>query len=217
MKTNRFLNTEVFGWFVELPLQVIDLSGRYSVMNFFNLFGKKKHNVPILPKLHSAASKGHTQWIKEIINSGVEINEIDSTGKTPLDYAIQGGHKRAINILSDAGGKKAEEVYLSSNSMDNKRGVSKAPSKSDPCTECGAPVSKRMMERGVHPTFNGIFARFPCPSCHQAEDVYLEDINMALGINVRCPSCKYIAYVPPSVWCKTCGIGLSNGWQDQVS
>jgi len=85
------------------------------------------------------------------------------------------------------------------------------------CTECGFPDIFYMEERGYHITISGAFAEYSCPGCKKELTFQFEYRDKATGIQVLCGSCRTVAYVPPSVWCKTCGKGLSTGWQKQIS
>jgi uncharacterized protein len=50
--------------------------------------------------LHLAASQGHIQMVKLLVDSGAEIN---SSGWTPLQYAIYSGHLEIASYLIDKG------------------------------------------------------------------------------------------------------------------
>ena len=91
-----------------------------------------------------------------------------------------------------------------------------APAKDSACPECGQPDPAEMAKRGVEVTLFRVFATFPCYKCKTPQKVDFTFIERAEGVDVRC-SCGAIAYVPPSVWCKTCGKGMSQGWQSAIS
>ncbi|EWZ00274.1 hypothetical protein FOYG_00157 [Fusarium oxysporum NRRL 32931] len=44
-----------------------------------------------------------------LIEKGADINSLDNEARTPLDYAMEGGHKRAIQLLIENGGKRGVE------------------------------------------------------------------------------------------------------------
>jgi ribosomal protein L37E len=92
-------------------------------------------------------------------------------------------------------------------------GVSEEP---PPCTECGHPDTILVRERGIDVTFQGVFAKVPCRGCGSRSLVDIQHIDKIRGINVQCPSCTETSFVPPSVWCSSCGEGLSLGWQEWV-
>jgi ankyrin repeat protein len=85
------------------------------------------------------------------------------------------------------------------------------------CPECGAMETDRMQERGYHLTSGAAFGKYSCPGCKKKLTFQFEYQDKATGIQVLCGSCRTVAYVPPSIWCKTCGKGLSTGWQKQIS
>jgi hypothetical protein len=96
------------------------------------------------------------------------------------------------------------------------RGVATTPGKDSTCPECGAPESAEMGKRGVQVTISEVLATFACRDCNAQQRVQLDFIDKAKGLDVLC-SCGAITFVPPSVWCKTCGMGLSTGWQRSVT
>lgn len=73
---------------------------------------RRSWSVDDFSPLHRAAKDGHTKWIRELIQSGVNVNALDHSGRTPLDYAIQKGHKKAARALREAGAKEAREVSV---------------------------------------------------------------------------------------------------------
>lgn len=58
-----------------------------------------------LPKLHRAARSGKQDQIKELLDSGEEINNLDQFGHTALYYAEKYGQKEAQTYLAMRGGK----------------------------------------------------------------------------------------------------------------
>lgn len=59
--------------------------------------------------LHRVAVLGQTKIIRELLQKGADVNALDASGKTPLDYAV--GHQKAEYVLRKAGGKKAKELF----------------------------------------------------------------------------------------------------------
>ena len=49
--------------------------------------------------LHIAASEGHVEGCKALLDVGADINAVDSKGKTPLHYAVENGHMEVIKLL----------------------------------------------------------------------------------------------------------------------
>ena len=84
------------------------------------------------------------------------------------------------------------------------------------CRECGSPNSGEMAKRGVNITMHGEFATFVCGRCKKENEAELGLISKTHGVDVLC-SCGAIAHIPPYVWCRTCGEGLSFGWRDKIS
>jgi len=50
-----------------------------------------------------AAGNGHDGVVKALIAAGVDIDETDDIGWTPLLHAIEYGHETTVQILTDAG------------------------------------------------------------------------------------------------------------------
>jgi len=85
------------------------------------------------------------------------------------------------------------------------------------CRECGAPDSRQLQKRDVNAGPHGKVAVFSCLSCRKRIQVPLNDIDKAVGVQVRCPWCRCIATIPYSVWCTLCGTSLSSGWHGRIS
>jgi len=126
-------------------------------------------------------------------------------------YLNRGVAKKAKGDLDGANADEAKSNELKAGTPSS--AIGKAPS----CPECGAPDADRMEERGYQLTIRGALAGYACPGCKKERTFELEYRDKAIGINVLCGSCKTVTYFPPSVWCKTCGRGLSTGWQRQIS
>lgn len=58
--------------------------------------------------LHLAASEGHTDIIRYLLDKKVDINPIDRWGNTPLVDAYSHHHQEAAKLLEKSGGKKAK-------------------------------------------------------------------------------------------------------------
>lgn len=56
-----------------------------------------------LTQLHWAASAGHAEFMRELLNSGIEIDSTDKYGKTALHWAISSGQSEAVRILLEHG------------------------------------------------------------------------------------------------------------------
>jgi len=188
--------------------------------------------------LHLAAQCGNEKMIRYLLAHGANIEARDKRDGTPLmlacnvEFSAVKLSSSIVGLLLDSGANpnatdrdgntalglirrspvaEAEKIaqLLSS------RGAAATPGKDSACPECGAPYSEGMAKRGVHVTFSGAFAEFACLECNERQQASLESIDKAKGAQVMC-SCRAIAFVPPSVWCKACGQGLSNGWQSTL-
>ncbi|WP_422461725.1 ankyrin repeat domain-containing protein [Endozoicomonas sp. ALB115] len=50
--------------------------------------------------LHWAASKGHTEIVREPVSvPGINVNEKNNVGSTALDFAAEGGHTDCEKLL----------------------------------------------------------------------------------------------------------------------
>jgi len=91
-----------------------------------------------------------------------------------------------------------------------------SPTADSACAECGHPNSAEMAARDVEVMLFRVLATFACPKCKAQHKVDFTSIDKAEGVEVRC-LCGAIAHIPASVWCQTCGKGLSTGWQSSIS
>ena len=57
-----------------------------------------------LNEQHLAASKGHEDITRFLIQNGAEINNLDNFGNTPLLEAIKNGHDNIASLLAKEGG-----------------------------------------------------------------------------------------------------------------
>ncbi|KAK5827879.1 hypothetical protein F5H01DRAFT_272383, partial [Linnemannia elongata] len=55
--------------------------------------------------LFYAASEGHVECVKILLEAGCKVNVIDEHGKNPIYYAASEGHSDCVELLVEAGGK----------------------------------------------------------------------------------------------------------------
>ncbi|KAF8977570.1 phosphate system positive regulatory protein pho81, partial [Entomortierella lignicola] len=55
--------------------------------------------------LFYAASEGHADCVKILLEAGCNVNVVDELGKTPIYYAASEGHADCVELLVEAGGK----------------------------------------------------------------------------------------------------------------
>jgi len=55
--------------------------------------------------LFYAASEGHVECVKVLLEAGCNVNVLDEHGKTPIYYAASEGHADCVELLVQAGGK----------------------------------------------------------------------------------------------------------------
>jgi ankyrin repeat protein len=48
-----------------------------------------------------AATKGHSEVVRLLIEKGANLNTTTSCGRTPLFYAIENGHLKTVRLLVD--------------------------------------------------------------------------------------------------------------------
>jgi ribosomal protein L37E len=190
--------------------------------------------------LHLAARFGNDKMARWLVVNGADISARSERIETPLIMACDLRNwspvlnPAVVNILLENGADPNAEncdgdtalscifVYDNNPAVPQivklllNRGAHQVPGKSVVCSECGAPASLKMRERSVEATLNGIFAQFDCPKCREGQKIPLQSIGKSTGVRVRDPSCGAISFIPPTVWCQTCGGGLSTGWQKQI-
>jgi hypothetical protein len=141
----------------------------------------------------------------------------DKSSAAKLLTLSAGGANGAL-CLSDAARQKVTERVIEQGDSEITKAIEMLTSRYwTICPECGFPGIAHMEERAYHITISGAFAEYSCPGCKKTLTFQFEYRDKATGTQVLCGSCRTVAYVPPSVWCKTCGKGLSNGWQKQIS
>lgn len=66
-----------------------------------------ERRVSDITPLHLAAAAGHEGSVKILLNGGADIDAVDSSGRTPLCYAIDSGELSCVNTLLGAGASMA--------------------------------------------------------------------------------------------------------------
>ncbi|KAF6734997.1 Ankyrin repeat family A protein 2 [Oryzias melastigma] len=102
------------------PLMWAAAHGQIAVVEFLLQNGADPH---LLAKgresaLSLACSKGYTDIVKMLIDCGVDVNEYDWNGGTPLLYAVHGNHVRCVEILLESGADPTMESDSGFNAMD---------------------------------------------------------------------------------------------------
>lgn len=54
--------------------------------------------------IHEAAAEGNIQKMTELVNAGVDVNQPDSMGDTPLQYALMKSQFKSAKWLAERGG-----------------------------------------------------------------------------------------------------------------
>jgi ankyrin repeat protein len=54
-------------------------------------------------RLHRAAQEGDIQEMSALVSAGYKLNEFDELSKTPLHYAVEGEHYKAVQWLLESG------------------------------------------------------------------------------------------------------------------
>jgi hypothetical protein len=183
--------------------------------------------------LHYAAMLDNERMARFLLDHGANVNAEAKFKMTPLLWACKSISTSVVPLLLDRGANPNAQAkdghtalqFIRHSGLDAaenaaklliSRGAVATPGKDSACPECGAPYSAEMAKRGVRITINREYAEFACLGCKKQAQADLEHIDKAKGVRVLC-SCGATTYIPPSVWCKTCGGGLSTGWQKQIS
>ncbi|XP_031458452.1 ankyrin repeat family A protein 2 isoform X1 [Phasianus colchicus] len=102
------------------PLMWAAAHGQIAVVEFLlqngadpQILGKGRESA-----LSLACSKGYTDIVKMLLDCGVDVNEYDWNGGTPLLYAVHGNHVKCVKILLENGADPTIETDAGYNSMD---------------------------------------------------------------------------------------------------
>ena len=60
--------------------------------------------------IHTAAKRGDLQAIQQHLDAGVDVNQLDDSGATPLDYAAKRETEETADFLRKRGGKTSTEL-----------------------------------------------------------------------------------------------------------
>lgn len=184
--------------------------------------------------LHYAAMQGNDQMIQFLLDHGANVDNRSTMGRTPLLWASANLQTTVIPMLLEHGadvnaedneGSTPLELINKSSSEEARQiaelliayGAQHIPGKTCICDECGAPDKASMQQRGVQASVNAVYVELACRRCSKRQQISLQSIDKASGAQVTCQSCRAIMFIPPMVWCRTCGIGLSTGWQKNVT
>ncbi len=96
--------------------------------------------------LHCAAWEGHTDVIKLLLKSGVDVNARDKFGKTALHDAALKGHLAAVKLLLDHGADINSKCEIGSTPLHMA------------ATSGATTVCKLLLERGADPSANNMIA-----------------------------------------------------------
>jgi ankyrin repeat protein len=69
--------------------------------------------------IHVAAQRSDNEAIQQHLDAEVDVNSLDESGATPLDYATKLDSESTTNFLRQRGGKTSSELTLSSKQTAN--------------------------------------------------------------------------------------------------
>lgn len=96
-------------------------------------------------QLHAAARDGDIAQVEKFLQAKYPLNRFDELGKTPLHYAVEGGHLDIVDRLLRAGANV--------NAHDNRQ-IGNTPL-SDNAAKCSFDMAQRLIEAGADPTLPG--------------------------------------------------------------
>ncbi len=94
-------------------------------------------------RLHRAAQSGDMQEVEKWLAAKHRVNRFDSLGKTPLHYAVSGGHLAVVNRLIEAGANV---------NANDERVIGNTPL-SDNIGEMSFDMAQRLIEAGADQQF----------------------------------------------------------------
>ena len=66
---------------------------------FFHLVIVGENTETIDNPMHEAAKRGNIGFLKEVVDSGMSVNTLDTAGNTPLHWAARFGHLLSLTTL----------------------------------------------------------------------------------------------------------------------
>ncbi len=191
------------------------------------------HRLGLLEFHHGSLREAVRWWIRSILlqlrsgrmadtNSFLYLSRVvdsigDKSSASKL-LALSGTGANGAICLSEEASRKVTERVIEKRDPGIKKAIEMLMSRYwSVCSECGFPEANYMKERAYRIAERGASGEFSCPECKKEQRFLFDFRDKETGILVLCRSCKTSAYVPPSVWCKSCGNGFSTGWQKQIS
>ncbi len=107
-----------------------------------------------------AAKSGDMQEVEKWLAAKHRVNRFDSLGKTPLHYAVSGGHLAVVNRLIEAGANV---------NANDERVIGNTPL-SDNIGEMSFDMAQRLIEAGADPTIRGWMQMSAIDSAAQRKD-----------------------------------------------
>lgn len=96
-------------------------------------------------QLHRAAEEGNLARVEELLQRKYPVNRFDELGKTPLHYAVEGGHLDVVDRLIRSGANV---------NANDERQIGNTPL-SDNVGKCSYAMVKRLIDAGADPTIPG--------------------------------------------------------------
>lgn len=96
-------------------------------------------------QLHIAAQDGDSEYVRELIADGRDVNAFDELGMTPLHYAAMNGHIAVVDLLLANGAdvNAHHEPSIGNTPLGEVAG------------NCSLEIAKRLVDAGADPTIPG--------------------------------------------------------------
>jgi ankyrin repeat protein len=121
-------------------------------------------------QLHHAAARGNLDEVNVCLTRKYPVNRFDDIGKTPLHYAVEGGHIEIVDRLIACGANV---------NAHDERHIGNTPL-SDNVRHCSYAMAKRLIQAGANPSIPGWMGLTALDRANERTDIEASKIRVLL-------------------------------------